>query len=152
MSLLKPTIQALSCSKFLLLAVLLLIIAGIDLFFVFTSQTKPETGSGLSYLGVLRDIQGSTLILKAEPKQNPSLKQRTTLQIKTSPQTVFLQRKRPASIPEGADPSHLFKQEPITLKDLQTGDILLITGLSQTLLSQEPLLKAKTVIVFKTIK
>ena len=104
------------------------------------ARNKPQPPSVpikiTSYIGTVKFIDGATIQLEVSNEKNPAIQGAQIINVNVTKQTALIQRIRPAQIPTGADLSQLFKQKPITIKDLQIGDEIIAAGGGEDLFGQ----------------
>lgn len=81
-----------------------------------------------SYIGTVKSIDGASIQLEVSNEKNPGIQGAQTIKVNVTKQTALIQRIRPAVIPAGVDPASVFKQKPITVKDLQIGDEIIASA------------------------
>lgn len=118
-----------------------------------TPPVLPKAIKITSYAGKITDtdINSASVQLSASPEQNAGLSGAVNIKININKQTVLIQRIRPEIMPPGIDPSTIFKQSLITLKDLAVGDEIIASAGGEDL-SGKTEFTAKSIMKAVTVK
>lgn len=116
-----------------------------------TPPVLPKAIKITSYAGKITDINSASVQLSASPEQNAGLSGAVNIKININKQTVLIQRIRPEIMPPGIDPSTIFKQSLITLKDLAVGDEIIASAGGEDL-SGKTEFTAKSIMKVVTVK